>query len=143
MTKSILCAVDVSSPNHDIDVLKEAAKLADMDDAQLDVMTVIPDYGMSPVGGYFDKDHSKKMLQDAKASLNDLVSRTLGDARNARVRHIVAQGSIYVEVLKTAAASGSSLIVVGAHKPDFKDFLLGPNAARIVRHSNCSVFVVR
>ncbi|MCK5168128.1 MAG: universal stress protein, partial [Rhodospirillaceae bacterium] len=26
---------------------------------------------------------------------------------------------------------------------DLKDFLLGPNAARIVRHADCSVLVVR
>ena len=40
-------------------------------------------------------------------------------------------------------ASDDDLIVIGAHKPDFKDYLLGPNAARVVRHSHCSVHVVR
>ncbi|MEP3300223.1 MAG: universal stress protein, partial [Pseudoruegeria sp.] len=37
----------------------------------------------------------------------------------------------------------ADLIVIGAHRPDFKDYLLGPNAARVVRHSECSVYVVR
>jgi nucleotide-binding universal stress UspA family protein len=33
--------------------------------------------------------------------------------------------------------------VVGAHRQDLKDYLLGPNAARVVRHADCSVYVVR
>jgi len=52
-------------------------------------------------------------------------------------------GNAYDEILRVAEADGASLIVIGAHKPDFRDYLLGPNAARVVRHSKCSVFVVR
>ncbi len=32
---------------------------------------------------------------------------------------------------------------IGSHRPELKDYLLGPNAARVVRHANCSVLVVR
>ena len=39
--------------------------------------------------------------------------------------------------------SGATLIVIGAHRPDLKDYLLGPHAARVVRHAECSVLVVR
>jgi nucleotide-binding universal stress UspA family protein len=42
-----------------------------------------------------------------------------------------------------AIEAKSTVIVVGAHKPDLSEYLLGPNAARIVRHSKCSVYVVR
>ncbi|MEH6741496.1 MAG: universal stress protein [Sulfitobacter sp.] len=143
MTKSVLCAVDISNPESEGAVLKVALQIAEMEKAQLDVITVVPDYGMSHVGGYFDKDHSKKMAQEAKSLLNDLISESLGAANNKNVRHIVATGSVYDEVLKTAKIAESDIIVVGAHKPDLKDFLLGPNAARIVRHAMCSVYVVR
>jgi len=33
--------------------------------------------------------------------------------------------------------------VLASHRPDLKDYLLGPNAARVVRHADRSVFVVR
>jgi universal stress protein F len=59
------------------------------------------------------------------------------------VRHVIAFGKTYEQVLNAANKAQSDLIVVGAHKPDFADYLLGPNAARIVRHSKCSVHVVR
>ncbi len=47
------------------------------------------------------------------------------------------------EILKAAAESDCDLIVVASHRPALKDYLLGPNAARVVRHANCSVLVVR
>jgi len=139
----VLCAVDISDDTRDIGVLKQAARLAALDEAQLDVITVVPDYGMSVVGAFFEPGHHDKAVEEARRRLNDLVTAALGEDANARVRHIVSTGNAYEEILKTAEADGAGLIVIGAHKPDFKDYLLGPNAARVVRHSNCSVHVVR
>lgn len=141
--KPVLCAVDISNENRDVEVLKKAARLADMEQAQLDVITVVPDYGMSVVGAFFDASHHEQAVQEARRRLNDLVTDALGAETNQKVRHIVATGNAYEEILKLARADGAGLIVIGAHKPDFKDYLLGPNAARVVRHSDCSVYVVR
>lgn len=143
MTNSVLCAIDISHPGEDVIVLKKAAQLAAMEEAQLDVITVVPDYGTSLVGGFFNEDHHDQMMAEAKKQLNAQVVGALGEAANANVRHIIAFGKTYEEVLNTAKKAGSTLIVVGAHKPDFADYLLGPNAARVVRHSKCSVYVVR
>lgn len=143
MTNSVLCAVDISHPGEDTSVLEKAAQLAAMENAQLDVITVVPDYGTSLVSGFFSEEHHEQMLNEAKKQLNAQITSVLGEAKNAEVRHIVAFGKTYEEVLNTAKKAGSTLIVVGAHKPDFADYLLGPNAARIVRHSACSVHVVR
>lgn len=143
MTNSVLCAVDISHPGEDANVLKKAAQLAAMEEAQLDVITVVPDYGTSLVGGFFKEEHHDQMMEEAKKQLNAQVTNALGEAENAKVRHIIAFGKTYEEVLNTAKKAKSSLIVVGAHKPDFADYLLGPTAARVVRHSKCSVYVVR
>jgi universal stress protein F len=143
MSNTVLCAVDISNTGRDQHVVKQAARLAALDGAQLDVITVLPDYGMSVVGGFFEKDHQKDLATKTQAALSDLVEETIGAEANAKVRHLVAIGSAYEQILKTAEKDGADLIVIGAHKPDFKDFLLGPNAARVVRHSHCSVYVVR
>jgi nucleotide-binding universal stress UspA family protein len=143
MTGPVLCAVDISNPHRDDNVLRAAARLAALDDAQLDVITVVPDYGMSVVGSYFDKEHHPRIEEEARQRLNDLVAGVLGAEANARVRHIVVTGNAYEEILRVAQVDGAGLIVIGAHKPDFRDFLLGPNAARVVRHAECSVMVVR
>lgn len=143
MIKSILCPIDVSEPDEDNEVLRTAWKLAEFHGASLDIMTVVPDYGMSVVGQFFEKSHHDKMIKHARELLHKVITATLGDVADRKIRHIVGTGSAYEQILKTAANAKTDLIVIGAHKPDFKDYLLGPNAARVVRHSNCSVYVVR
>lgn len=143
MTKTILCAVDINRPEEDSKVLERAAQLAELDKAQLDVITVVPDFGANIVGAYLQDHHVDTAQSKAKELLNDLCEATLGSEINAKTRHILAVGSVYEKVLETAKLNSADLIVIGAHRLDFKDYLLGPNAARIVRHSNASVYVVR
>ena len=140
--KSVLCAVDVSHED-DISVLKTADKLARLDDAQLDVITVVPNYGITLVNSYFDENFQGEMVSKTRHALSDLVGKVLGDDRNKDIRHVVAAGSIYEEILEAAKQAGTDLIVIGAHKPHLSEFLLGPNAARVARHSKCSVYIVR
>ena len=51
--------------------------------------------------------------------------------------------SIYAEILGVAEEAGADLVVFGSHRPAMKDYLLGTNAARVVRHARCSVLVAR
>lgn len=143
MTSTVLCAIDINRPEEEARVLTMAKRMADLEEAQLDVITVVPDFGASMVGAYFQDHHIESARDGAAELLNKTVGEILGEATNAKVRHIVAVGSVYEEVLKTAKLSGASLIVLGAHRPDLKDYLLGPNSSRVVRHSECSVLVVR
>ncbi|MEC7793559.1 MAG: universal stress protein [Pseudomonadota bacterium] len=143
MTKTVLCAVDINRPVEEKPVLETAAKLAALDGAQLDILTVVPDFGSTVVGAYFQDHHVATAKEEAGKLLRNLSRTTLGDEVDMKVRHIVAVGKAYEEVLKAAAHAGTDLIVIGAHSPDLKDYLLGPNAARVVRHAKCSVYVVR
>ncbi|MDG2454041.1 MAG: universal stress protein [Paracoccaceae bacterium] len=143
MTGPVLCAVDISDTTSDGAVLVVAQQMADLAGVTLDVVTVVPDYGKSMVGSFFESDHHAKDVDTAKATLEATVVDVLRAEANSKIRHVVATGTAYEEVLKMAETTKPSLIVIGAHKPDFKDYLLGPNAARVVRHSNCSVYVVR
>lgn len=143
MSKSVLCAVDISDPGIDENVLRQAGRLADLESAQLDVITVVPDFGMSVVSTFFEKSHHDQAVQEASDRLHRMVADVLGKDRAKTVRAIVSTGKAYEEILKTAKVAGSDLIVIGAHTPDLADYLLGPNAARVVRHSKCSVHVVR
>ncbi|KIC08465.1 universal stress protein [Leisingera sp. ANG-M1] len=143
MSKPVLCALELSDRSCDEKVLTQAARLADLDGVQLDVVNVLPDFGESWVSGFFEEHHHEKAVKDTTERLGELCASVLGEKRNAKVRHLVATGTAYQEILKVAETAGSGLIVIGAHKPDLKDYLLGPNAARVIRHSDCSVFVVR
>ena len=48
-----------------------------------------------------------------------------------------------IEILEAAEEAEADLIVVGSHRPAMKDYLLGTNASRVMRHARCSVLVAR
>lgn len=141
MTTTVLCAVDLGQADRSENVLLQAAKIADMNGASLSVITVVPDYGMSIVGTFFDKDTLENALKRANEELHTFVTEALPKASD--VQHIVALGTVYEEVLKASQNIEADLVVIGASKPDLADKILGPNAARVARHSGASVYIVR
>lgn len=143
MSNTILASIDLAHPEHHAPILLEARQMADLKGRPLAVVTVIPDFGMSIVGSYFQEGAEQTALREAASSLHAAVEAVLGQAADAETQHIVRHGVAYEEILATADQLGASLIVMGAHKPAFRDYLLGPNASRVVRHSTCSVLVLR
>jgi universal stress protein F len=141
MSNITLCAVDLGQSDKSENVLREASKLADLHGAHLSVITVVPDFGMSMVGTFFDKDTLENALKKANDDLHAFVKDTLPNPDN--IQHIVALGTVYEEVLKTAIKIKADLIVIGASKPDLADKILGPNAARVARYAGASVYIVR
>lgn len=141
MKTTILAAVDLIDIEEHAVILKRAHQLAQLDEARLAVVTVVPDYGMSIVGSYFNKDAVHEAVKDVTRQLHDFVKNTLGGA--VKVKHVIRTGNTYEQILKTIDELNVSLVVMGAHRPNYQDYLLGPNAARVVRHSSCSVYVMR
>jgi nucleotide-binding universal stress UspA family protein len=52
-------------------------------------------------------------------------------------------GEMDQEILGFADRIAADLILLESHKPGVADYLLGSNAARVVRHAACSVFLLR
>ncbi len=140
MFKSILVPVDLG----EVDVAKpgfdQAVELAKLGGGALRLIHVrapVP-YAMNeyiPVE-YYDNDEKAvlKALENLAAKL---------DLPRPRVSAVSPFGSVYDEVLKEAARMNADLIVVGSHRPNWSTYLIGSNAAHIVRHARCSVLVMR
>lgn len=141
MTEHVLCAVDLTHKKTEAELLKKAAALAKFYNASLSVVTVIPDYGMSFVGSFFQEGTMKAAVEDANKQLHEFVAGTLPDF--GPVQHIVEVGTVYEMVLDAIQRSQADLVVIGAHKPDLVERIQGPNSARIARTAPCSVLVVR
>ena len=56
---------------------------------------------------------------------------------------VVRQGGVYPEILEEAKRAQIDLIVMSSHRPNMRNYLVGSNAGRSVRHVTCSVLVVR
>ena len=76
---------------------------------------------------------------------NDLAAKVREvNADDLHPKLIVTYGvTIYDRILHIAQESGVDMIVVGSHRPAIKDYFLGTNAERVVRHATCSVLVAR
>ncbi|MTH96985.1 universal stress protein [Roseibium sp. RKSG952] len=141
MYKSILVPIDLGEDSSWTKSLPTAAAMARTFGAELHLLSVVPDYGRSIVGGYFPKDYEHNALEAAGKALQIFIEEH--EEQGLTVRGHVAHGTIYEEINSAADKLGCDLIVLASHRPELKDYLLGPNAARVVRHASQSVLVVR
>lgn len=139
MFKTVLVPVDVAHPDEARRILAAAKTLTAAWDCELHVMTVVPDVGMAIVGSFLNKAQEDESLAAAKAELHAAVD----DAGIAPTKFYIKAGKIYDRIISTANEIDADLILISAHSPDLEDYLLGSNAARIVRHSKKSVLVLR
>ncbi len=141
MYKDILLPVDLNHKSSWEKALPVALEYCRAFGARLHVMTVLPDFGMSIVGSYFPEGFESKHRDELNRQLHALVAENV--PKDVNVQHIVAEGTPYKEILTTAEQIGADLIVMASHRPELQDYLVGPNAERVVRHSKRSVLVVR
>ncbi len=136
MFKRILIPIDVEQETSWSRALPVARQLAADYGAEVHAITVVPTMGMSLVGSFFPEGFEQKALAAARAKLDEIIG---GDGVTGHVAH----GTIYEEIIRAADKLGCDLIVMTSHRPELKDFLIGPNAARVMRHAGQSVFIVR
>ena len=142
MFKDILLPIDLNHESSWRSALPVALEHCKAFGSRLHVMTVVPEFGLSLVGSFFPDGFEQQHLDAANKLLHEFVSEHI-PAEIDKVQHIVAEGTAYREILHVAEKIGADLIVMGSHRPELKDYLLGPNSERVVRHFSGSVLVVR
>jgi nucleotide-binding universal stress UspA family protein len=140
MFKQILAAVDLDNSGNAEKILRIAADIANIYSARLHVLSVIGAV-QAVVSQHLPEGYEKMAMERTEQDLTTLSANV--DLAQGEVTSSARFGDIYREILAQAEKSGVDLIVIGSNKPQATDFLLGTNAARVVRHSSCSVFVVR
>jgi nucleotide-binding universal stress UspA family protein len=77
------------------------------------------------------KDESIRRLEELsrREDLNAAIDVRIGQPASA--------------ILEAAEEHSADIIVIASHRPGFQDYLIGSTAARVVRHSKCSVLVIR
>lgn len=141
MFKTILLPIDLSAKASWSKALPAALELRQDDRCSLHVLTVVPDFGLSVVGSFFDEDFEKQALKKVGQDLTEWINENVPE--NVDVHPHVTHGRVYEQIMQAADKLGADAIVMGSHTPELSDYLLGPNAARVVRHAKQSVFVVR
>ena len=141
MYKNILLSIDLNDETSCRKPLLSAVELARTFGARLHVLTVVRE-----VEAILEARAStiayEVIVSDLENRIDALIRRA--HASDLKPNILVTHGaSIYAEILGVAEEAEADLIVVGSHRPAMKDYLLGTNAARVVRHARCSVLVAR
>ncbi|MEO0384527.1 MAG: universal stress protein [Pseudomonadota bacterium] len=143
MYDRLLVPVDLGDTSSLDNALPVAAALATGANAEVHVLTVVPTAGMTVVSSYLPDDYAEKASDGAKEALSKALEEKRALCGPVTLKGHVTRGSVYQEIIHTADALNCDAIVMTAHSPDLKDYLLGPNAARVVRHAKQSVMVIR
>jgi len=141
MYRSILVPVDLGHQRSSSPGLAVAGELARLHSAEVHIVNVVPPMGYPLVGSFFPADFEERAVEEAKVKLAEFANAHTPEGITPKLH--VAHGTIYEEILRAADTLRVDLIVMTAHRPELKDYLIGPNAARVVRHAKQSVFVVR
>jgi len=141
MHKNILFPVDMEHTPEAAKALKIAIDEARRSKAKLTVITVAPGFGMPIVASYFDEDAVQNALKEVARHLKQYMDENIPD--DIETNAIVMEGSPAELILKQAQTDKSDLIIIAAHNTQIENLLLGSCAAKVVRHSNCTVTVVK
>ncbi|WP_248304786.1 universal stress protein [Breoghania sp. L-A4] len=136
----MLVAVDPAETDFSKPALAKAAQFSNDYGAVLRLLSVMP-FVQGYVSEFLPPDFDEKTLADMRKRLED-IGRGLGLPAD-KVSVDVRTGGVYHEVLEAAKTFHADLIVVSSHHPGFATYLIGSNAANVVRHADCSVLVVR
>ncbi|HLF12181.1 MAG TPA: universal stress protein [Gammaproteobacteria bacterium] len=140
MYKNILVTIDLAEESSWRRALPVAVELAEKFGGKLHVATVVRDIDALLKTQYSLLAYEKLIAEAEQRVAAVVVANVPPELEPSRT---IGQGSIYAEILRIARATNADLIVMASHRPAMKDYLIGANAARVVRHARCSVLVVR
>lgn len=138
MYKTIIVPIDLAHTELAAPMIDAAKGLADAD-AKIIVVNVVEDIPVHVAAMLPEsEDIHDKVEVNAKTALEELVKKA---GVNAEVE--VRTGHPPSAIISLAEDKDADLIIVASHRPDWHDYLLGSTAARVVRHAQRSVLVMR
>lgn len=141
MYKRILFPIDLEHTKEAEKSLKIAVEEARRSKAKIYVMTVATGFGMPMVASFFDQETVSKALMEVASHLSLYIADNIPDDIESSA--VVVEGNPAELILKQAKKDKVDLIVISSHNNQIENLLLGSCAAKVVRHSRCSVMVVK
>ena len=89
------------------------------------------------VDAYLGQDFIAKGVERAQEILAEKIASEEG------VTGEIIRGHAYRTIVDYAVSNSFDCIVIGSHKPELSDYLIGSTAARVVRQASCAVHVHR
>ncbi len=141
MFKDIVIPVDLSDKQSMEAVFAPALNFVNAFGSKLHLVHIVPDFGMRMIEDYLPRNWLSDQKQKYNKQFDNIVRKYIPEGVD--VTYHIGKGAIYDEIISYSEKNDASLIILSAVRPQLKDYMLGPNASKIVRHSSISVMVVR
>ena len=86
---------------------------------------------------------TQDQIMDHRKALRAQLTSLAASAKAAQVDIDLRGGTAAEQILACATETHADLIMLASHKPGLSDYFIGSTAARVVRHAQTSVLVVR
>lgn len=86
-------------------------------------------------------DAVEQAREETRKKVKAMFRKHVPEALRGKCR--VRKGVVYDAVLEEAGKVKPDVILVASGRPGLSSYLLGSNAEKILRHAQCSVFVIR
>lgn len=140
MFNSILVPVDIAHRSSWEHAVPQALELAAQSGGSVTVVAVVRNVELMFEGVHLPVQ-LEQILATAKARLVHIVAEYAPAAGS--IEQEVRVGSVAREIIAAAKEHGADLILMASHRPEMRDYLIGPNAAHVAQHAPCSVLVLR
>lgn len=84
---------------------------------------------------------AQQIKQETKQRVREIFHSTVPEELQGSCR--IREGVVYDEILAQADEVKPDVILVASGRPGFSSYLIGSNAEKVLRHAQCSVFVIR
>lgn len=139
MYSSILVPIDLDESSSWIKAVPTALALGRCFQTRLTLTTIVEDR-LAAQTGQWSAIGYRELVSVTHARLGSLTEEL---RQGYPVETLVGVGDISGGILDIAEKVKADLIVLSSHRPQVRDWLIGANASRVVRHARCSVMVVR
>lgn len=136
MYKNILVPVDLSHGHVGARIIGLARRIGGPE-ARVTVLHVV-----DAVPSYVAAQIPEEVLEMHRAETRERLERLVAEV-DPEATIAIRKGAPATIILEEARDIDADAIVLGSHRPDYRDYLIGSTAARVVRHAACSVVVDR
>ena len=141
MFKKILMPIDLQETHLAAKAVKVAIEEARKHGAELNVMTVMPGFGMPLVASFFPDDAMRQAKKEIGAELKKYIAANF--PKDIATRPVIGEGNPAEMILAEAKAIQADLIIIPSHAQSLSQVFLGSCAARVVEHARSSVMVIK
>lgn len=141
MFKKILLPIDLQDTRLTAKAVKIAIDEARKHDAEINVLTVIPDFGMPLVASFFPDATMDKALKEVARELKKYIAANF--PQDVKTKPHIGEGSPADQIIQLTKKLGADLIIIPSHTKSIQQVFLGSCAARVVDRVHCSVMVIK